>query len=217
MQNCIVYYNGDNDDDNDEGGSFDHCCTTPLPDSGYGNITNEPAFVDLAGGNFRLASNSPGINSGNNSYAPAGPDLDGNPRIQGGTVDMGAYEYQTPASMISYAWLQHTICQRTDQRISLIPTGDHMNNWQEWRAGMDPTSASSFLELFSPIVDDSGATPTWQSGAGVVYFLERSTNLATQPFSILQSGIVGDAGTTSFTDTTVSTNGGACFYRVGVQ
>ena len=73
-----------------------------------GNITNEPIFVDLAGGNLRLQSSSPCINAGNNAYATNTTDLDGRPRIVGGVVDMGAYEYQGPGMGEFIGWLQQS-------------------------------------------------------------------------------------------------------------
>lgn len=92
--NGIVYYNQGipGSGTNYGGGTWDHSCTTPLP-AGTANMTNAPAFVDPTNGNFHLLSNSLCIDAGLNSAAPPGiTDLDGNPRIFGGTVDMGAYE-----------------------------------------------------------------------------------------------------------------------------
>jgi hypothetical protein len=98
LNNCIVYYNSDHYGNNWDLSTLDYCCTTPLP-AGTGNLTNAPSFVNTnAWSNLRLQSNSPCINAGNNSYLNSTIDLDGNPRIVGGTVDMGAYEYQSPPS-----------------------------------------------------------------------------------------------------------------------
>ncbi len=103
LNNCIVYFNTAPDGPNFApptqyyiGCTLNYCCTTPTPDDGVGNITNEPSLADLAGGDFHLLNNSPCINSGNNSFVTITNDFDGNPRIAGGTVDIGAYEYQTP-------------------------------------------------------------------------------------------------------------------------
>ena len=216
LNNCISYYNSCASGTNTYADTLDHCCTTPDP-GGYGNITNEPAFIDLALGNFRLAANSPCINSGNNAHAPAGPDLDGHARIKGGTVDIGAYEFQSPTSVISYAWLQRYGFPTDGSADYLDPDGDRMNNWQEWRAGTDPTNAAAFLQLLNPRPDPAGVSITWQSGAGVIYFLERGTNLAVSPFPTLQRNIVGAGATTTYIDTTADTNGGPYYYRVGVQ
>jgi hypothetical protein len=218
LNNCIVYYNaGPPDENNYASGSLNYSCTTPMPTNGLGNITNVPLFVDASNGNFRLQSNSPCINAGNNSFAPAGTDLAGNPRIAGGTVDIGAYEFQSPQSLLSYAWLQQ-YCRSTDGSDDFTdPDGDGHNNWQEWRAWTDPTNAVSVLRLLSPNPATNGVVIGWQSVSGQTYFLERATNLAAQPaFAPLASNLIGQADTTVFTDTNAA-GPGPFYYRVGVR
>jgi parallel beta-helix repeat protein/predicted outer membrane repeat protein len=72
---------------------------------GEGNIDSDPLFVDADGpdhipgtqdDDFRLAPLSPCIDAGDPSYAPEPnkKDLDGNPRIVGGRVDVGTYEFR---------------------------------------------------------------------------------------------------------------------------
>jgi len=215
LNNCIVYYNNAPTGSNYSGGTLNYCCTTPDP-GGTGNTTNAPLFVDQAGGNFRLQTNSPCINSGRNAYAPAGPDMDGNLRIVGGTVDIGAYEFQTPASVISYAWLQQYGLPTDGSADYTDSDGDQLNNWQEWRCLTDPTNALSVLRLLSASPAGTNVAVSWQSVAGVNYFLERSTDLAASPpFTLLAANIPGQAGTTSYTDINAA-NLSPLFYRVGV-
>ena len=100
IRDCIIYFNIAGRNDNNwhdydlEGGGntiFEYNCTTPDP-GGTGNITSDPQFV--SDNNFRLQSTSPCIDAGTNmSWMLTATDLDGNPRIIDGIVDMGAYEY----------------------------------------------------------------------------------------------------------------------------
>lgn len=59
---------------------------------GIGNINVDPLFTGGDPFDYHLSPNSPCIDAGTDNDAPA-TDLDGNPRLQGGAVDMGAYEY----------------------------------------------------------------------------------------------------------------------------
>jgi hypothetical protein len=219
LNNCVVYYNtapvgANSDSDLAYGSSLNYCCTTPLPGSGTGNFTNAPLFLDQAGGDLRLQTNSPCINAGLNAYAPGATDVDGNPRIRGGTVDVGAYEFQSPSSVISYAWLQ-SYGLPTD---SSADYADHdgMNNWQEWVAGTDPTNAASVLRLQAPLINPLGLLLRWSSDTNHAYFVQRATSLKTPlSFTTLLSDITGLPGTTAYTDATASPSNGAAFYRVG--
>jgi hypothetical protein len=214
---CIIYDNSAPVGSNYSGSaSFSYCCTTPLPPAINHNITNDPAFIDFAAANFRLQSNSPCINIGNGPSAGIG-DLDGRNRFVG-PVDIGAYEFQRPGVGEFIAWLeQHNL--PTDGSADFLDSdADGLNNWQEWLAGTEPTISSSVLKLMNPTVDISaGITLTWQSVSNRIYFLQRGADLLAQPpFSTIQSNIIGQAGTTSYTDTN-GVGTGPFFYRIGVQ
>ncbi len=100
---CILISNSPN---NYYSTVFTNSCLTNAP-AGNGNITNNPMFISVGSGygashvagNYRLAPNSPCINTGTNFVWMTNPadarskDLDGRWRVKYGTVDMGAYEH----------------------------------------------------------------------------------------------------------------------------
>jgi hypothetical protein len=218
-QNSILYYNDTGG--NHYGSTFLCCCTVPPNLAGLDltTVTNEPLFVNLADGDFHLQSTSPCINSGNNRSASGSPDLDGQPRIAGGTVDIGCYEYPTPASVISYAWLGRYGLSTDGSADFADPDQDGLSTWQEWIAGTSPTNALSVLAMkqIVPMGNGGGVSVTWQCVPTRTYYVQRSTDLA-QPnsFSSIKSNLPGQTATMTFVDQT-ATNTGPYFYRVGIQ
>jgi hypothetical protein len=86
-----------------------------------GNISADPKFAAWRLGNLHLQPDSPCVDAGNDAYAAAGNrDLDGQPRIQGARVDIGADEsdatvWNVPALVV---------------RVS--PIGDDANDGSSW-------------------------------------------------------------------------------------
>ncbi len=112
ISSCVIYSNGFGGTDD----VYDACAPTNTDVLQYSCIgtnlrfqfngtmiiTNNPRFVDFAGGNYRLNADSPCINTGSNeNWMTNAVDLDTKPRIRYGTVDMGAYEHINKGTIIS--------------------------------------------------------------------------------------------------------------------
>lgn len=98
FNNSIVIYNEAPQDPNfSTNSTLNFCCTSPMPTNGTGNITSDPAFVNLADGDFHLLPSSPCVDAGHGAYVTNNFDFDGNWRIRGLDVDMGAFELQSAA------------------------------------------------------------------------------------------------------------------------
>ena len=72
--------------------SVSNCCSFDFTNSTC--ITNPPIMPAITFGDYHLQIGSPGIDAGDNASASTDIDLDGNPPIVNGTVDMGAFESQ---------------------------------------------------------------------------------------------------------------------------
>ncbi|MFM1932526.1 MAG: hypothetical protein RL226_1829, partial [Bacteroidota bacterium] len=59
------------------------------------NFSFDPQFIQPGNGNFRLSAVSPAINIGADLPVTLAVDLDQQPRIVGGVIDLGCYESQT--------------------------------------------------------------------------------------------------------------------------
>ena len=89
ITNCILWENSDDL----IGCSATYSCIQD-GDAGEGNVSSYPYFVDRYNGDYSLLPRSPCIDAGDPGYAPqpGETDIDDNPRVVGGRVDMGACE-----------------------------------------------------------------------------------------------------------------------------
>jgi hypothetical protein len=96
--------------------------------------------------------------------------------------------------VLSCLWAQQYGLPTDGSADFLDSDDDGMNDWQEFVAGTNPTNAASVLKL-NPL-PVSGHNVNWRSVAGITCYLQRSTHLTRQPFTTIDSNIVGNAGIT---------------------
>ncbi|MEI6395099.1 MAG: choice-of-anchor Q domain-containing protein, partial [Verrucomicrobiota bacterium] len=128
-----------------------YSCSTGVSDC-VGSTTADPMFLNAAAGDFRLASDSPGIDTGINIASMTnGVDLGGAPRLQGPAMDMGAYETFRPNG-------GSIVC--TLSPAAVIPLGAQWSIdggvWNDSGDVVGSVSAGSHTVSFSPV---TGYTP----------------------------------------------------------
>lgn len=157
LVNCIVFDNGATTGSNYLGSAFQHSCTAPHP-GGTGNIASYPRFVDAAAGNYRLLETSPCLDAGDNGAVTWAEDLDGNPRIAFGAVDMGAYEAQLAGVGAWFGAITNGLTNDLD-----CAAGDGMPNLLKYATGGSPR-----------VADDSGFVGGSRSGLWPILTFHRN-------------------------------------------
>ncbi len=132
------------------------------------DLANDPDFVSGIGGgiapsllgDFHLMFDSPVMSVGDNAETGSPTDLDGNPRISGHSVDLGALEYALPDSdgdgLPDSFELAHT---SPASATSLSPEsnldGDPFSALQEFAFDIDPNVADATGAAYEVIWNDS--------------------------------------------------------------
>ncbi len=156
LNNCIVWANLGRHGilDNYFGGTFGYSCTIPLP-SGDGNTEGDPVFVDIQGGDVRLRAGSPCVDAGSIGYVAGETDILGNPRVQNGEVDMGAYEGGVVGHVIAVRVLGHGRVSPAEPQV--------VNNGGEVRFAAETGSAVLLRFLTNGMFASTSPTFTWSN------------------------------------------------------
>jgi hypothetical protein len=95
--------------------------------------------------------------------------------------------------------------------------GDGASNWDEYRAGTDPTDARSVLRLVlekQPAGSAPGWVLRWSTVPQCTYVLESSPSLVEPQWTVLTDRVTGTGGMREFTDSNLGPQ--PKYYRVRV-
>lgn len=207
IRNCLIHYTdgqsamGSSLGIRPSGGSL----------SGTKEFLSDPGFVDAPHGDYHLRFNSPAVNAGIRIEEPT-TDLDGNSRIVGGKLDLGAYEVQS-FDLPSYEdWLRFFSLPRDGAEDT---DRDGVSNQEEWQAGTDPTNPRSALKLNATLNPAAGLILSWAAIANRTYRLEETDSLENgSPFHEVASGVWNKGHTAILAQWTNAITPQSRFYRI---
>jgi hypothetical protein len=129
LRNTIVANNGSSDLQFNGGtinaeNTLIESTLTQINGTNTNNLTGDP----LLDSNLRLTSGSPAINAGNNTFiSGVTTDFAGNPRVQQGVVDLGAYESsllpQVTTTFVTVSPSAFTLAEGTNANFTITRTG----------------------------------------------------------------------------------------------
>lgn len=223
----IVYFNTAPSNSNiNTGGTMLFCCTVPTP-LAYDNITNNPQFVSVASGDYRLRASSPCIDKGNSSFPD--PDLDGRPRRLDGdgngsaVPDIGCYEFLNRSADSDHDTMRdgfeddYGLNAADPADASANPDDDPYTNVEEYTLDFDPGVSNGYFRVTS-ITSPTVPTPTiaFDSSPSRVYTLIGCADLSSGVWAPVTGAgpRPGVGGADALSDTNVPPQGP--FYRVRV-
>lgn len=171
--------------------------------AGTGNLNTDPLFVKsadpdgtdnifgTADDGLKLQAGSPAINSGSNTAAAGiSKDITGGVRIQGGTVDMGAYEFQCVPVTITAQPQNTSVCASGTATFTVAATGTNLTyKWKKGSTVLSTTAATLTLNNVQPpdagtyTVEVMGSCGTVTSNAATLT-VNPATAITSQPVSI---------------------------------
>ena len=140
--------------------------------TGEGNIDADPLFVDSENGDYHLLKGSPCIGAGDPDFItePGMTDIDGQRRVMGGRIDIGADEFfvNTPPvadageDQVVYAWIDGMAQVGLDGSGSFDADGDELDYfWFEGdvqiATGVDPNVQLSVGEHIIELIVNDGS------------------------------------------------------------
>ena len=137
LTNSIIYSNAAPSGTNIFGSpSAGYSCSPDLTNGLSGNTTNNPLFANFSNKDYHLALGSPCIDTGTNqTWMSSATNVDGNPRLQGTSVDMGCYEFASGSGPLICSFSASTVSGTNSLQViftALASGADSNITWYGW-------------------------------------------------------------------------------------